>query len=219
MNITERLRKDADDIWKEIKEHPFVVELYSGGLPQDKFEFYILQDYYYLVRAIRNFSIISSKAESIDVMKDVTEILHLEAHSELQGYEDFLNRIGYSLEDAANIEPIPANVSYTSFLLSNSSLNSFEVAITSVLPCFWSYAEIAEYHSDKLKDNHNDLYKDWAGVYSTDSYLELVEKLKNLVNKTGKDHEYEDLKDNFITASKYEYMFWDAVYNKKKWPV
>lgn len=219
MNITGRLRKDADDIWKEIKEHPFVIELYSGDLPLDKFEFYILQDYYYLVRAIRNFSIISSKARSVDNMRDVTEILHLEAQSEFEGYEKFLDRLGYSLEDAVQVEPIPVNVSYSSFLISTSSLNSFEVGMTSVLPCFWSYAEIVEHHSDKLEGNDKQIYKDWAKVYGTESYLELVERMKGIVDEVGKEYPYDELKDVFITASRYEYMFWDAVYNKERWPV
>nr|AGF93056.1 transcriptional activator, TenA family [uncultured organism] len=219
MNITERLRKEADEIWKEIKEHPFVVELYTGDLPLDKFEFYILQDYYYLVKSIRNFSIISSKASSVDNMREVTEILHLEAQSEFEGYEEFLDRLGYSLEDAAKVEPIPVNVSYSSFLISTSSLNSFELGITSVLPCFWSYAEIAEYHRDKLSENNKQIYKDWAKVYETKSYLNLVERMKDIVNEVGEGYPFEELKDVFITASRYEYMFWDAVYNKKGWPI
>ena len=32
MKVTERLRKDADNVWERIIEHPFVVELYSGTL-------------------------------------------------------------------------------------------------------------------------------------------------------------------------------------------
>ncbi|MFP4051762.1 MAG: thiaminase II [Thermoplasmata archaeon] len=219
MNITERLREDADDVWKEIKDHPFVVELYRGDLPLDKFEFYILHDYYYLVQAIRNFSIISSKARLVDNMRDVTEILHLEAQSEFEGYEEFLKRLGYSLEDAAQVEPIPVNVSYSSFLISTSYLNSFEVAITSVLPCFWSYAEIAEYHRDQLNDNETQIYKDWAKVYDMDSYLELVERMKAIVDEVGEGYPYEELKEVFTIASRYEYMFWDAVYNKEGWPV
>ncbi|MFW6375891.1 MAG: thiaminase II, partial [Thermoplasmatota archaeon] len=159
------------------------------------------------------------KASAVDHMRDVTEILHLEAQSEFEGYEKFLDRLGYSLEDASQVEPIPVNVSYSSFLISTSSLNSFEVAMTSVLPCYWSYAEIAEYHSDKLKENDKQIYKDWAKVYHTDSYLELVERMKAIVDKVGEGYPYEELKEVFITASRYEYMFWDAVYNKERWPV
>ncbi|MFP4001573.1 MAG: thiaminase II [Thermoplasmata archaeon] len=219
MKVTEKLRKDADGIWEEIQNHPFVVKLYKGDLPIEKFEFYALQDYYYLVRAVKNFSIISSKAGDIDAMRDLTEILHLEAHSEFEGYEQLLKRLGYRLEEASQVEPIPINVSYTSFLISTSSLNPYEEAITSVLPCFWSYAEIAKANEDKLKENENQIYRDWAEVYRTDLYLELVGRLKKLVNEAGEDHPYEKLRDVFITASRYEYMFWDAVYNEKGWPV
>ena len=154
-----------------------MAELYSGSLPLDKFKFYILQDYNYLTSAIKNFSIISSKAESVDNMKEVLEIANLEAVSEFRAYEKFIKKLGYTIEDAINVEPIPINVSYVSFLLSTSALKSYEESITSVLPCFWSYAEIAEYHKNKLKTNKNKLYVQWASVYSLRPYLALVNKM------------------------------------------
>lgn len=219
MKVSQRLRGDADNIWKRIIEHPFVVELYSGILPIDKFKSYILQDYNYLISAIRNFSIISSRADSVEAMREVIEILWLESVSELKGYEEFLERLGYTIEDAVNVEPIPVNVSYISFLLSTSSLKSYAESITSVLPCFWSYAEIAEYHKDKLRENGNELYTEWASVYLSEPYLNLVEKMKKLVDNAGKEFPYKKLKKTFITASRYEYMYWDAIYNTHTWPV
>jgi thiaminase/transcriptional activator TenA len=219
MKVTERLRKDADNVWERIIEHPFVVELYSGTLPMEKFRFYILQDYNYLISSIKNFSIISSKADSIDAMREVIEILHLESVSEFKGYEEFLRKLGYTIEDATNIEPIPMNISYVSFLLSTSSLKSYAESITSVLPCFWSYTEIAEYHKDKLRKNRNKLYMDWASVYLSEPYLNLVRKIKKLVDDAGEKFSYEKLKKTFITASKYEYIYWDAVYNMNTWPI
>lgn len=213
MKVSERLRRDADNIWKRIIEHPFVVELYAGTLPMDKFKFYVLQDYNYLVSAIRNFGIISSRADSVDAMREVIEILYLESESEFKGYEEFLGKLGCTIEDAVNVEPIPVNTSYTSFLLSTSSLKSYAESITSVLPCFWSYAEIAEFHRDKLRENGNRLYTEWASVYLSESYLKLVGKMRGLVDKAGEDFQYKKLKTTFITASRYEYMYWDAVYN------
>lgn len=219
MKLADKLRRDADSIWEKIIEHPFIVELYNGILPLEKFEFYILQDYHYLVTAMKNFGIIASKAASVEAMREVIEILHLEAQSEFKGYEEFLDRLGYTIKDAAEIEPIPVSVSYSSFLLSTSSLKSYAEAITSVLPCFWSYAEIAEHHNNKLNNNENQMYKDWAEVYVTDSYLNLVEKIKMLVNEAGEKFPYEKLKMMFITGSRYEYMFWDAVYTEQEWSV
>ena len=80
---------------------------------------------------------------------------------------------------------ISVSLSYSSFLVSTSTLQSYPEAITAVLPCFWSYAEIADHHRNKLRTNQNRLYKDWAEVYTTDSYLTLVEKIKTLVNRAA----------------------------------
>ncbi len=219
MKVSQRLREDADNIWKRIIEHPFVLELYSGSLPIDKFKFYILQDYNYLISAIKNISIISSRADSVEAMREIIEILWLESVSEFKGYEEFLEKLGYTIEDAVNVEPIPVNVSYISFLLSTSSLKSYAESITSLLPCFWSYAEIAEYHKDKLRKNGNSLYTEWAAVYLSEPYLNLVERMKKLVDNAGKEFSYKKLKKTFITASRYEYMYWDAIYNMHTWPV
>ncbi len=219
MKTVERLRKDSDTVWRSIIDHPFVVNLCTGDLPLDKFTFYILQDYHYLTTAMKNFGVIASRADSVEDLREVVDILHLEATSEFEGYADFLGRLGHTVEDASETEPIPVSVSYSSFLLATSSTRSFPESITSVLPCFWSYAEIASHHKDRLSANPNRLYRDWAGVYLSDSYLSLVEKLKEMVDRAGEGFPYDKLKEVFITASRYEYMFWDAVNKVEKWPV
>jgi len=219
MTIAHRLRKDGDSTWNKIIDHPFVIELYAGHLPREKFEFYILQDYHYLVAAMRNFALIASKTPSVEAMRDIIDILHLEATSEFYGYEKLLKELGYSLQDAVALEPVPVSVSYSGYLLSTSSLKPYAEAMAAVLPCFWTYAEIAIRHRDKLKSNTDRLYREWGAIYFTDEYLRLVEKMKDMVNAAGRDMPYEKLKSSFITSSRYEYMFWDAVYTKDNWPV
>lgn len=219
MKLTEKLRRDSDNIWKHIYSHPFVTELYSGDLPQDKFNFYILHDYQYLATAMKNFSIIAAKAPTVDEMREIIDVLYIEAKSEYEEYKKALHRLGYSLKDAAAQDPIPISLSYGSFLLSTSIIKSYAEAITAVLPCFWSYAEIADYNSDKLNNNKNQLYIDWAEVYKTESYQYLVEKIKQLVNRASKNCSYDKLLSVFTISSKYEYLFWDAVYNRQQWPI
>ena len=215
--ISERLRADADSIWKEIFNHPFVVELYEGTLPLEKFKFYVLQDYNYLATDMKNLSILSSKAESVEAMREMIEVAHLEATTEFQSYGEFLKRLGYTIEDAMGIEPTPTNISYSSFLLATSSLKTFWEGLAATLPCFWSYAEIAEFHRDKLKENQNDLYLKWASVYFTEPYLDLIDRMKGLLDSANV--EYEKLNDVFITASKYEYLYWSMAYNTEEWPI
>jgi thiaminase/transcriptional activator TenA len=219
VKVTDQLRKDADFIWQHLVSHPFVVELYHGDLPLEKFKFYILHDYYYLTTAMKNFSILAAKAPTVEDFRDILDILRLEAENEYEEYKKFLHHLGYSLQEAVQQEPIPISVSYGSFLLSTSTLKSYPEAITAVLPCFWSYAEIANYHGDKLHDNKNQLYTEWAKVYGTDSYRNLVEKIKKLVNRVEETYPYEKLLTIFTQASRYEYLFWNAAYNQERWPV
>jgi thiaminase/transcriptional activator TenA len=219
MSVSEKLQKDTEQVWNKIVEHPFVVELYQGSLPMEKFKMYILQDYAYLVDAIKNFSIIASRAQSVEVMRETVEIAHLEATGEFQGYEDFLHTLGYTLDDAMQVEPFPVNISYRSFLLTTSSLRSSQEALVSVLPCFWSYNDIALYHRDALARNSNQIYVDWASAYLSKDYAQLVEKLKRLVDRVCDDFPYEKLKPFFLMASRYEYMYWDSVYTAESWPV
>lgn len=217
MRISDRLRKDADAIWKEIFNHPFVVELYEGVLPLEKFKFYVLQDYNYLATDMKNLSILSSKAQSVKAMREMVEVAHLEATTEFKGYEEFLKRLDYTIEDAMGIEPTPTNISYSSFLLATSSLKTFWEGLAASLPCFWIYAEIADFHRDKLKENKNDLYCEWASVYLTEPYLDLIDRMKGLLDNANV--EYDKLKEAFITASKYEYLYWSMAYNMEEWPI
>ena len=53
--VSETLRRWADPIWEQIFRHPFVVEVYRGDLPLEKFRYYLLQDYNYLVNFAKPF--------------------------------------------------------------------------------------------------------------------------------------------------------------------
>jgi thiaminase/transcriptional activator TenA len=213
MTLSEKLKKDADSIWESIYVHPFVKELFEGTLPEQKFRLYILQDYHYLVASIRNFSLLASKAENVKTMKALIDLACIESMGELRAYENLLKTMDLTIDRAQNEENIQEAVSYISFLLSTSSLKSPEEGITAVLPCYWSYAEIAKFHETKLASNRNKLYREWASYYFQEDYLNLVNKIKRLVDQIREEFPYNKLRYVFTASSKYEYMFWNAVYH------
>jgi thiaminase/transcriptional activator TenA len=219
MNVSQRLRRDAAPVWEKIFRHPFVEEVYGGSLPMETFTFYILQDYHYLVDAIKNFCLIASRADTAENRRRILDIAHLEAVSELQGYEAFLKRLGRTLADAAAVEPIPANLSYRSFLLSAGCLKPFQESLTAVLPCFWTYSAMAEHHRARLEQNENPLYQEWAAVFLGADYRQLVTRLVDLVDDVTRNYPYAPLQEIFLTASRYEYLYWEAVYHRQTWPV
>ena len=215
MKLVDQLRGKANPIWRQIFEHPFVVELYTGTLPEEKFKFYALQDYRYLVGLVKALTVIASKAE-FKLAREVIKLAHAEVTTELESYERLLEKLGYTIEDAIKVEPMPTNIAYTNFMVATAYEGTAWEGLTALLPCFWSYMEIAEYHKEKLERNPVKLYVDWASVYLSKEYRDVVEELKELLSQAPPSPRLEEI---FIMGSRYEYMFWDAAYRMERWPI
>jgi thiaminase/transcriptional activator TenA len=220
VQLTSELRQSADHIWRKIFVHPFVVELYKGALPIEKFKFYMIQDFNFLVAMSKCFSLLASRAD-FKYSRELANLAYLEAVTEMKSYEELLNKLGLSLEEVTRQEPSPTNVAYTNFLLAVCALEEVLSGLVAILPCFWSYLEIAQVHRDLLQENRNELYKGWAQTYLSEDYAKLVDKLIRMVNELGEQApiKHDKLRRIFLLASKYEYLFWDMAYNREKWAI
>ena len=65
MTVTERLLKDTESIWAEYHQHPFVQGIADGTLDKEKFKYYMIQDYLYLLDYTKVFSIGTAKAKNL----------------------------------------------------------------------------------------------------------------------------------------------------------
>ncbi|MGC8583678.1 MAG: thiaminase II [Thermoproteus sp.] len=216
MSLTERLRRSADDIWSAILRHPFVVGLYRGDLPLEKFKNYVLQDYNYLVGFSRALALAAARAPDVRSMRAMAELAYGELTGELASYEALLGELGLSLEDAARARPSPTNVGYMSYLASTCALGTFAQCLSALLPCFWTYMEIAEAHRGLLAENPVSVYRRWASVYLSEGYRSLVKKLRDLLDALSPP--FDEVWGPFKTASLYELAFWNAAYSGEAWP-
>ena len=216
MKLSKRLREDADYIWRQILKHPFVIELYSGELPIEKFIYYVKQDYNYLIGVMRAFSIIAFKSD-YEVAKLALEIAYQDATIEIENYNRLLKKLNISFDEVVSTEPSPTNNAYMNFLISTCLLGDSFESLVATLPCFWTYLEIAEVNKHLLNDNKNMLYKSWCTTYLSREYIELTNKLIDAVDEIWDGRKYDKLRHIYITASRYEYMFWDMAYKMEKW--
>ncbi|MCS7108932.1 MAG: hypothetical protein N3G48_06345 [Sulfolobales archaeon] len=205
-------------MWVKIFNHPFVVELYRGELQLEKFKYYIIQDYNYLITMYRCFSLIASKAD-YKLARKALELAYLEATTEMANYEKLLSRLGLSLDYVVRVEPAPTNTAYMNFLTATCALKPPIHGLIALLPCFWSYAEIAEKHKEALARNSNELYVDWAKTYLAGEYKQLISELREIIDASINLSEVEDLTKIFVTASKYEYLFWEMSYRMESWTI
>ena len=218
MGVAERLYEEAAPVWRRLPEHPFVVELYKGTLPLEKFKFYVLQDYNYLLTMARVFAVIASKTD-IETAGRLLRVAEEDATIELENYKRLLSRLGLTIEDAVRAEPAPVNVGYMSFMLSTALLGSPAEGLAAVLPCFWSYLDIARAREKDLEGNPVDVYVEWARAYLSPEYERLVEELRETLNNLYEGAGYERLRRVFLTATRFEWLFWEMSYRMEGWPV
>lgn len=216
MRVSEILRARAEDLWVKDLNHPFVVELYSGTLPLEKFKYYLLQDYNYLVGMVKTLSILAAKAPNLDLARVALELAYGTVTGELENYKKLLSMVGLSLLDAERIEPNPTNVAYMNFLKATAYQEGFYEGLASVLPCMWTYMDIAGAHESKLERNTVEVYRNWASTYLSEPYRNLVSVLREALDSSGRSPE--SLWPFFKLALKYEILFWEASYNMETWP-
>ena len=69
MKLADRLYKTTEQLWNSYLEHPFVSGIADGSLDLDKFRFYMIQDYRYLLEYSKVFALGIVKSPREDVMR------------------------------------------------------------------------------------------------------------------------------------------------------
>ena len=69
MTTTERLLNVSKEIWEAYHEHPFVKGIADGSLDKEKFKYYMIQDYLYLIDYTKVFALGAAKAKDLSAMK------------------------------------------------------------------------------------------------------------------------------------------------------
>ena len=115
----------------------------------------------------------------------------------------------------------PANVAYTSFLLATAAAGGPLEITTAILPCSWSYIEIAAELKDQIADHP--VYSDWVAFYLQDEEAELVRNMRETFDEMTRDgavsdEKREQLAGIFMMSSRLEGRFWEMAYTLDQWP-
>ncbi len=221
-SFSEELKEAAAGIWNRIYGQPFLLEMREGTLPLDKFRFYIGQDYVYLVDFARGLGLAAAKAEDMETMGALAELLKSSITVEIEMLEELSRRLGMASGDLRKTLPAPTNVAYTRHLLHVAYSGSVGEIMASMLPCMWSYQEIGEWMRGSPGLDSSPLYREWADTYVSQEYIDLVRWYRDLTDRSasaGGSRERELMLRHFVLSSRYEYLFWEMAYKKEEWPV
>lgn len=216
MKCSQYLYESAKDIWDSYYTHPFVAGIGNGDLEIEKFRFYLIQDYIYLLDYAKVFALGIIKATDEETMRDFSIMVHDILNGEMKIHKSYMKRLCISQEEVKNTEASLSNISYTNYMLSVSHNGTLSDLAVAILSCAWSYQLIAQELSKIENSVNHEFYGEWISGYISKEYAETTKWCIDLVDKlteNASEAELLRLKDIFINCSKYEYNFWEMSFN------
>ncbi len=217
MNTTERLLSATKDIWAAYNEHPFVLGIQDGTLDQNKFRYYIIQDYLYLEEYAKVFALGIAKARSPETMKLFSKYVTLLTEGEMDIHRGYMGRFTVSREELTATPRSLDNLSYTSYMLRVAYEAGEPEILAAILSCAYSYEVIAK---KILKRNpsatEHPFYGNWIQGYTAPQYSEANTLLLDTLNRLTERYDEEQLRhltDIFVACSRYELAFWGMAWN------
>ena len=102
MKLSQRLYESTKEIWKSYHEHPFVKGIGDGTLDIDKFRFFMIQDYIYLLDYAKVFALGVVKARDEELMRKFASLVNGVLNSEMHVHKTYMERLGITKEEVKN---------------------------------------------------------------------------------------------------------------------
>ena len=221
MKFSERLYEKLQPIWRQNHNHPFVQGMGDGTLEKEKFRFYMIQDYLYLIDYAKLFAVGAMKATDVQTMGKFAALLDSTLNEEMSLHREYAKKFEISEKELEKAQPSPTTLAYTHYMLHVGQSGTLAELVAALLPCMWSYWEIGKELSEKPGAN-NEFYREWIEMYSSEEFGELATWCINLFDSLTEDKseaELEKLEEIFLNTTRFEYMFWDMAYNEAMWPI
>jgi thiaminase (transcriptional activator TenA) len=204
------------DIYDAILAHPFLAGLTDGSLPGEAFDFYLVQDALYLKDYARTLAVVATRAPSAAETEMFARHAAEAVAVEQELHRSLLGELGVTVTGAT---PAPANLAYTSYLLSACTLGSYAEGVGAVLPCYWIYWEVGK--ALLRRGSPEPRYQRWIDTYGGEEFGATVREVLAVTDALGallSAGERQRVRERFRVTSRYEWMFWDMGYRMESWP-
>ncbi len=219
---SERLRESVLPLWQCQIQHPFVVALGNGSLPQTNFQFYICQDALFLDVLTKIFGYATTKASDHREMEQfgTCQLNTLLVEADL--HRRYGERFGLTPAKMGAIPMAPTNYAYTRHLLSIATIGTLAELLTAILPCAWIYAEVGRHFVGLTRMTSNHPYADWLNTYASPDFDAVGAWIRAWLDTHTVNHRPEEdahLQEIFLLSTRYEWLFWEMAWRLEQWPL
>lgn len=219
-SFTAELRQRTESIWTAIHGHPFVRGIGDGTLSRDRFQFYLEQDYVYLIDFSRVLALAAAKAERVEELKQLSGVLDATLTQEMELHRRTCASFGVKTARLEQTEPGLVTTGYTSTLLRVCYEGRLSDIVSVLLPCAAGYVEIA----DRLRERglpSAPQCRDWIETYTSAEMRALGEWLGRRMDVWAAESSAAD-RDRWLkryrASARFELLFFDMSWEKSLWP-
>jgi len=223
------LRAAGRDAWTAAVSHPMVAAIAAGTLPHETFRRYFEQNVRYLEDYARAIALTMAKAPDRPALDVLSRFGRQIVGTEIPANLDFLARLGGSADRLPGPAALhPVTYAYTRHLLHVCAQDGCAEGLAALLPCQWSYGEIAQ--PLMAAPPADPVYADWIRMFGNADYDALVAETTGLLDRlagpvvgdpvagdpaageTADAGPWPRLSAVFSISIRYEREFWDMAY-------
>ncbi len=213
-------RSRSDGLWRAIHGHPFVRGIGDGTLSRDRFEFYLRQDYAYLVDFARVLSLAAAKADSLEEMRFFAGLAQATLDEEMELHRRTCADLGIDAGELERTQPALVTSAYTAFLLRACYEGPLADIVAVLTPCAAGYVEVAERLRDRgLPDDPH--YRDWIETYASADMVEVAGWLGRQLDRHAAGSslaERDRWRRLYETSTRFELLFFQMAWERSSWP-
>jgi thiaminase/transcriptional activator TenA len=209
----DRLKAENAAHWHAYTHHEFVNGMQDGTLPKAAFQYYLVQDYLFLIQFARAYALAAYKADNLDDMKAAAATVTALTETEMKLHVDYCKGWGISEDEMRATAEAPKNMAYTRYVLEKGMSGDILDLYVALAPCVIGYGEIgARLKSSGDTQAENNPYMPWIDMYSGDEYQPVVDlaiaQLDRLAAARLTEARFADLSKTFADATRLEADFW-----------
>ena len=194
--------------------------LQNGTLDQEKFRYYIIQDFLYLEEYAKVFALGIAKAKSPETIQLFSKYVTLLTEGEMDIHRGYMGKFAVSREELESTPRALDNLSYTSYMLRVAYEEGEAEILAAILSCAYSYEIIAKtiLERNPAAADHP-FYGEWVRGYADPHYSEaniLLLEMTDRLTQHYTEAQLRHLEEIFVACSRYELAFWELAWNMSK---
>jgi len=200
VSLSAALWAASADLAQAAVAHPFVRGLGDGSLPRAAFAGYVAQDAFFLESFARAYALALARSPDPATLLALADLL-TGVRDELGLHAAYAARWGI---DMAGVEPGPATLAYTDFLLATAATGGVGLVCAALTPCMRLYAHLGA----ALDPDAAGPYAEWVRTYADPGFAALAQRLEQLLDAHAPDDPA--VRAAYRRAMQLELAFFDA---------